>query len=203
MAEEPRDIEQQIAQTRRELGADVDALADKTSPSRIVERQVSRTRRSAMRLKDRVMGTTSDAVGGAGQGAQSATRSVQGATSSMTAAARRGAEGNPLAAGMIAFGVGWLVSSLIPASGKEKQVAGQIEEVAQDVGQPVGQAAGEAAKEVADRLREPAQQAVAQVRDTATGAVETVQQEGKYAAGRVGGQTRQAGEHVRQESTSQ
>ena len=189
MAEEPRDIEQQIAQTRRELGADMDALADKTSPSRIVERRVSRTRHSAMRLKDRVMGTTSDAVEGAGQGAQSAARSVQDATSSMTAAAQRGAEGNPLAAGMIAFGVGWLVSSLIPASGKEKQVAGQVEEVAQDMGQPVGQAAGEAAKEVADKLREPAQQAVAQVRDSATGAAEAVQQEGKYAAGRVAGQT--------------
>lgn len=181
MAEEPRDIEQQIAQTRRELGADVDALADKTSPSRIVERQVSRTRRSATRLKDRVMGTTSDAVEGAGQGAKSAAGNVQGTASSMTAAAQRGAEGNPLAAGMIAFGVGWLISSLIPASGKEKQVAGQVEEVAQDRGQPLGQAAGEAAKQVADGLREPAQQAMAQVR----------------------GETRQAGEPVRQEATGQ
>ena len=43
---------------------------------------------------------------------------------------RQKSEGNPLAAGLIAFGVGWLASSLIPATRREQQVASQVKEKA-------------------------------------------------------------------------
>ncbi|WIX84268.1 hypothetical protein QRX50_19710 [Amycolatopsis carbonis] len=38
---------------------------------------------------------------------------------------RRGTEGNPLAAGLIAFGAGWLVASLLPGTEREREVVGQ------------------------------------------------------------------------------
>jgi len=41
------------------------------------------------------------------------------------------AEGNPLAVGLIAFGVGLLAASLIPASTKEKELASSIKDSAQ------------------------------------------------------------------------
>jgi hypothetical protein len=37
-------------------------------------------------------------------------------------------QGNPLAAGLIAFGVGWLAASLIPASRPEQQAAAKAKE---------------------------------------------------------------------------
>jgi hypothetical protein len=44
------------------------------------------------------------------------------------ATVKRKAQGNPLAAGVIAFGLGMLVSSLIPSSEKERQAVSQLHE---------------------------------------------------------------------------
>ena len=41
---------------------------------------------------------------------------------------KRRAQGNPLAAGMIAFGLGMLVSSLIPSTEKEREAVSQLQE---------------------------------------------------------------------------
>ncbi len=75
-------------------------------------------------------------------------------------AARRQTQGNPLAAGLIAFGAGWLVSSLLPASRQEQQLAEQARNKASELGQPLAEAAKQAATEVKDNLQEPARQAV-------------------------------------------
>ena len=123
-------------------------------------------------------------------------------TASSTAhAARRGAEGNPLAAGVIAFGLGWLVSSLLPASQKEREVApGQGPGPARA---PAGGPAGRpGAAEVKENLREPAQQAAQSVKETATDAASTVQDEAKSAASDVKGEAQDAGQQVRQQAPS-
>ncbi len=44
MSDSPDQIRADIERTRGELGSDVDALADKVSPSKIVERQVDKVR---------------------------------------------------------------------------------------------------------------------------------------------------------------
>ena len=44
------------------------------------------------------------------------------------AAVKRKTQGNPLAAGVIAFGLGMLVSSLIPSTEKERQVVSELQE---------------------------------------------------------------------------
>src|SRR4030095_2641697 len=41
---------------------------------------------------------------------------------------KRRAQGNPLAAGVIAFGLGMLVSSLIPSTEKEREAVSQLQE---------------------------------------------------------------------------
>ena len=61
MSTDPDQIRSEIDQTQRELSADVDALTDKISPQRIVERRVQRTRTAMTNVKDRIMGSTSDA----------------------------------------------------------------------------------------------------------------------------------------------
>jgi hypothetical protein len=58
MGEETARLRAEIDQTRDDLTRDVDLLAEKTSPSRIVERRVERTKRGLAGLKDKVMGTS-------------------------------------------------------------------------------------------------------------------------------------------------
>ena len=117
---------------------------------------------------DRVSGTASSAASSVQDAASSAAGTVQDAASTAADAVqeapqaiRRQTRGNPLAAGLIAFGAGWLVSSLLPASRREQELADQAKQVAQEKVQPVLQ---QVAGEVGDNLREPAQQAAESVK---------------------------------------
>jgi Protein of unknown function (DUF3618) len=214
VGEESDQLRREIEQTRRELGTDVDALTDKVSPRRVVERRVDRARDAVSGMKEKVMGTTSDAGSGMSGAASSVQDTMSGAASSVQSAAssvgdtavetahkaRRQAEGNPLAAGLVAFGLGWLVSSLLPPSQKERELAQQVKDQAQPAVQAVGQQAGQALSEVKDNLQQPAQQAVQSVKETATDAADTVKQDARSAAGDVKGQAKDSTQQVREQT---
>ncbi|RFA16893.1 hypothetical protein B7R22_02255 [Subtercola boreus] len=165
MSDNPDEIRRNIEATRQELSGNVDALADKVDPSKIVDRQTEKVKSAFGGVKDRIMGAASDAHNSAG----SATDSVSEGGQKVAAKA----QGNPLAVGLIAFGVGWLASSLIPASTKEKELASDIREKAQ----PLVDQVTNAAKDVAGNLKEPAQDAATAVKDTATDAAASVKEE--------------------------
>lgn len=180
MSTDPDRLREEIEGTQRNLGSDVDALAEKVTPGRIVHRRVHRARGLAQNLKERVMGSAStgaqmvtDRMHEASDAASSVTDQAQEAPRTV----RRQMEGNPLAAGLIAFGAGWLVSSLFPASRPERELAGQVKEQAQGM---AGQL-GSVAQDVTENLREPAQDAVQSVRSTASDAASTVADETKSA----------------------
>ncbi len=105
------------------------------------------------------------------------------------------ASGNPLAAGLIAMGVGWLVGSLLPASQAEQHAASQVKETATPM-------VTDAAKSVADNLREPAKEAVQAVNETATDAASTVKEEGASAAQDVKGRAADAKDTVQESRNS-
>jgi len=196
---DPDRLRREIEGTQRNLGSDVDALAEKVTPSRIVHRRVHRARGLAQNLKERVMGSTSSGVQAATdrmhQATDSASSTASAAASTAADAAstvaeqvqdaprmvRRQTEGNPLAAGLIAFGAGWLVSSLIPASRQEKELAGQVKESAQEM---AGQM-GSVAQDMTENLREPAQEAAQAMKSTTSDAAATVAEETKSAAQEV------------------
>src|SRR5512146_595947 len=90
---------------------------------------------------------------------------------------RRRATGNPLAAGLIAFGAGMLLSSLLPASEPEQQIATQVKDFATEQGRPVAQELGQAGQEAAQELKESAQQRAESVKQTASDAASTVKEE--------------------------
>ena len=92
------------------------------------------------------------------------------AVSDAPGAVARKAQGSPIAAGLIAFGAGLLVSSLLPASRVEQQAAEKIK----DTAQPMVDDLTDTAKEIAGNLKEPAQQAMEEVKSTATDAAATV-----------------------------
>lgn len=203
MTTDPDQIRDDIRGTQDKLSSDVEALTDKVSPPRIVKRRATRARTAVTNIKDKLMGsaadTTSTATDIAGSrasaakdrassAAASAADSVSAAASSVadTAGAapqlvRERTQGNPLAVGLIAFGAGWLASSLIPASAAEKQVATQVKDTVTEKGRPVAQELGQAAQQ----LREPAVQAAQSVKETATGAAADVTEQARSAAGDV------------------
>ena len=217
---DPDVIRRQIEDTRRELSYDVDALNEKVNPTRVVDRRVSAAKGRFSGMKDKVMGsahnthssargTAQNAAGSVQDAASSAAGTVQDAASSAAHAVQqapdaitRQAQGNPLAAGLIAFGVGWLVSSLLPASQKEQQLASQAESAVREHKDTLLEPAKQAAQEIGDQLKPAAQDAVQQVKSTAQDAASTVKDEGQSAVQDVQGQAQQSKQSVQSQTTS-
>lgn len=196
MTSDPDEIRGNIEQTQQALSADVDALTDKVSPPKIMERRVQQTRSAVTSVKDKIMGGTAEqtsSMGGTVNSTASSAKDTLASTASSAAdvassapeMARRRTQGNPLAAGLIAFGAGWLISSLLPATEPEQQVASQVKDLATEKGRPVVQQLSQAGQQVAQELGESAQQKAQSVKETATDAASTVADEAQTRAGDV------------------
>ena len=173
---------EQIADTRESLSRDVDALYDKVSPGRMVERRKAAVRGRMSSVKESVMGSADSARGTAHQ----AVDSVAGTAESAVGTVRDRAEGSPLAAGLIAFGAGMVISSLIPASKAEAQAAQRLTEAAKEsplvdeaksVGQEVGQSLKESATQAAQEVKGTAQESAQHLKDEGQSAAQSVRQE--------------------------
>ena len=196
MTSDPDQIRGNIEHTQKNLSADVDALAEKVTPSRIVERRVGQTRSAMTSVKDRIMGsaaeTTSTVSGTASSAAVSAkdtltakASSAADVASSAPEQARQRTRGNPLAAGLVAFGAGWLLSSVLPATEPEQEAAAQVKDLAMEKGRPIAQELGQAGQEAAQGLRESAQHRAKSVKETAADAASTVAGEAQSQASDV------------------
>jgi gas vesicle protein len=212
---DPDEIRADIERTRATLSDDVDDLAESVKPKSVARRQVDKVKDAAGSLKDRVMGSDEDdyssssTVGDKASAAKDAVADkayaardtvsekasdAADAVREAPATLKRKAQGNPLAAGMIAFGLGMLVSSLIPSSEKERQAVSQLQENLE----PVKQKAAEVAQDVGESLKPAAQEAAESMKTTAQEGVESVKQEGQSAAQDVKDQAQDSKETVRQ-----
>jgi Protein of unknown function (DUF3618) len=191
---DPDEIRAEIERTRSGLSDNVNALADSVNPAHVAGRQVDKVKGAVFGVKDKVMGgvggggSDSDSGSGVGSKLGSAQSAVAGAPAQLGAQAR----GNPLGAGLIAFGVGVVVGSLLPASAAEQQAATKVKDAATP-------ALSDVAKQVSGNLKEPAQQAVEAVKGSATDAAGTVKDEGTSAAADVKGQAQDAKDTVAQQ----
>ncbi|MCK2212295.1 DUF3618 domain-containing protein [Actinomadura sp. ATCC 31491] len=219
MGTRPEEVRSEIAATRAELAADVDRLADRTSPARIARRRTDRMRQAARSFRERVMGTPSYAADrtragahhaadtvshGAHQAAQTVKEGSQQAAESVRHGAQqaaevvrsapeqamRGTQGNPLAAGLIAFGAGLLAAALIPRTQAEEQAVGQLREQVGDVLEPVKEAGRETAQQLGQDAKEVAGQAAQQVRQTASEAAGATADHAREQARQVSEQSR-------------
>ena len=191
-SDDPEVIRRDIESTRADLSRNVDALTEKVSPSRVVGRRVDRAKDAVGSVKDKVMGSNDDpydhgAVGGATDKASSVASSIGDTATSAPTIARQKTRGNPLAAGMIAFGVGWLASSLLPATEKEQEAATAVKDKASEHSDTLTAPIKEAAGNAKENLRAPAQDAVQSVKGTATEATATVKDEAAAAKDDVTG----------------
>jgi Protein of unknown function (DUF3618) len=205
MSENPDAIRADIEATRARLGTNVDAVADKVTPSNIVHRQTDKVKDAVLGVKEKVMGapdhhsglhsatgTAGSAVSDTGSAISSTLSDAGAAISDAPQKAAAKTQGNPLAAGLIAFGAGLLVSSLIPPSEKEREAAEALKTAAE----PVTTQLTDSAKDVAQGLKEPAQEAMENVKTTAADAAEHVKGEGQTAVSDVKTSATDAKDHV-------
>ena len=204
MGQSAQQVRADIERTREDLGQDLDAIGDKISPRKAVRRRTDRVRSKLTDMKERVMGSAESATSSVSSGGSSVAGSVRDTASDVTSAvgdaasgavdAVRGApdvvktqtEGNPVAVGLIAFGLGALAGTILPSTQTEKSMAPELRE---RVVEPVKETASEAVREMGQDLRGSAEEAAERVKQTA--------QEG---AQRLTGDARQRMEDVKSEA---
>ena len=174
MSTDPDLIRADIERTRASLSDDVNALADEVNPKTVMRRKTQRVTGAFSSVKESVMGSSSHAQDMAGE----AVHAVGDAAANAPVQVTRRTQGNPLAAGLIAFGLGALVSSLLPATDRERSLAAD----AKDKAQPLMDETRQIAQDTASELKEPAQQAAEAVKQRATDAAATVTEESRSAA---------------------
>lgn len=133
------------------------------------------------------LGNRDESGGGArerlGEAASSASSTVQHAPR----AVRRQTRGNPMAAGAIALGAGWLIGSVLPETRSERRAVRRVEpELAAAAAEVTDEA-----RNLADDLREPAKDAADQVKDS-----------GKHAAEDIKDQASQSAQNIKEQSSS-
>lgn len=215
MSDDPEVLRREIERTRADLSRDVDALGEAARPGNVARRQAEKVtdkvRGAGHTLKEKVMGSddpygtepglvgratgtaselghrVGDTTSELGSRVGDAAGTAQHALATAPDAARRRTRGNPLAAGVVALGAGWLLGSLLPSSEKERELAVSAKEQVRDsdLAQQAMNEARTVAQQVVEDVRPQAQQAVEQVRQSASESVEHVKQDASAATEEV------------------
>ncbi len=167
-SEDPALLRADIERRRAELSGTLDAIGDRVSPGRIIERRRNRMSDGVRSVRDRVMGTMSDASQRATETAGSMTESVKDAVG--PDAMRAQTTGRPLVAGLVSFGVGFLAAAALPKT----EVEGRAAQNLMDKAEPLKDELMEAGREIADDLKQEASQAGQQIAERASDAASTV-----------------------------
>lgn len=149
----PDEIQENIERTRQDLREDVDALQEKVSIKGAAGRRAERMKESVTQMRDTVMGSAQTGM----TSAREAMHSAGDSAAQIPSTARRTTSGNPLAVGLGAFALGWLIGSLLPASDREKQVVTEATEKA-DLATPLRDVVGQAQDAGKHALHEVAQE---------------------------------------------
>ena len=185
MGQSTEELTSQIEDTRQRMASDLDTLQDRVSPSAIVERRKQAVRGRFSSVKDKVMGSGQSAGDSVSSAASSATSTVSGAASGAASSAQERFEGAPLAAGLVAFGTGVVLASLLPSTRAEAEIAHRAVETAKEQGAPLLDEARVVGEEVAANVKQSATEAAQQVKDSAQESLHTVQDEGQSSADSV------------------
>ncbi len=189
MGQSAEELRQEIAGTRADLGDTLDAIGDRVSPGRVMERRKNRMTNGLRAAKDRIFGSASDAGGAVADTAGSAVDAVRSAPE----AAITQTQGKPMVAGAVAFGVGFLVAAAFPPSEVEEHAAGKMI----DKAEPLKDQLTAAGQDVAEHLKEAATDAATQVKDAATSGGDQVADIAKDAAQHTKDATSDAAQKVR------
>ncbi|MCU1491111.1 MAG: hypothetical protein JWM85_2516 [Acidimicrobiaceae bacterium] len=183
MGQSAEELKADIARRRDDMSMTLDSLGDRVSPRQIARRRTERVSRWAAGTRTAVMGSVGDLYAGGRRTLGSTAGRVEDAASglgSAPGAMMQQTRGNPLAAGLVTFGLGLLLGSLPPASRGEQRLATTLAEpVVGEAGRAAGELAGgmkESAKDAAGEIRTVAEDAVDQVKGQASAAAKEVKE---------------------------
>jgi hypothetical protein len=173
------------------MGETLEAIGDRISPERMVERRKAAVGQGFRRMREAVMGSADyvePAVQRAQNQAQSAAtstiesaRTVGQSVQHAPAAVAEHTAGNPLAAGLIAFGAGLLAATAFPQTRTEQRLV--------ETAQPQ-------LDKVKDELHDAGHDISAGARDHAKSALEQTTSAGKDAASTMVGEARESARMV-------
>jgi Protein of unknown function (DUF3618) len=196
---------ERVERARGRLGRVKDKVMGRATYGR--EAAGERVSHAGQRLTDTAQQASGAATGAAQRASGVATGAAHRASEAGSAVAdraravpqmsRQRTEGSPLAAGLIAFGVGLLASSLIRPSQREQQLAAQAKHKAMERSGGIKQQAAGMAREMQQNLREPALHAAQSVGSKAADSASAVRHQGMSSAQQVQGRARESGEEMR------
>jgi gas vesicle protein len=201
MAERTDELRQDIDRKRDDIGYTVDQIQNRVSPRRVTARGTHQLRRLWIDTRDRVMGNdqaeypwerASQRVEDTSQGmgekvgemtdrAAEKLNDIREGIADAPQTVRQQTRGNPLAAGLITFGGGLLVGTLLPRTDAEERAAERLQPALSEV----AQGASGVGKEIAEDVRSSSTDAIQEVKDTARTAIENVEDDAKSAVDRV------------------
>lgn len=198
MSTNPDEIRRDIERTRAELSDNVNALGDSAKPSNMVREQVDQVKEGVHSFKERIFGSDTNpydhgAVGAVGDKAGTAVADARDAVADAPRQVKASTRGNPLAAGLIAAGIGALVGGLIPASQMEKERATQLK----DAAEPAIEELKAMATEAKDNLQPLAEEVAGNIKEVAQGAGQNIKADAQAATDEVSEQARVSAETVK------
>jgi hypothetical protein len=181
MGQTADELRSQINDQRDDVGRDLEAIGDRLSPRRMVDRRRARVRQAWHDTRDRVMGTAEsmqssagDTAGGAVESLQSAATSAKDTATRLPEMARQQAQGSPLVAVGVAFGAGFLLASVLPTSRQEDQLAQRFGSELGTGADRLKEGVKQTVRDVADQMSDEVQDAGRNVAETARGAMDEV-----------------------------
>jgi gas vesicle protein len=195
MGQDPEELKDDIASTRADMSNTLEAIGDRVSPGRIVQRKKNKLVEGVHSVRERVMGSASATQDKLSETAGQAASAVSEAPEAILAKT----QGAPMLVGALAFGVGFLAAVAFPATAKEQQLSTQV----LDAVEPAKEQLVDSAQEIAEHLKEPAKQAVADLKDAATDSAATLADTAKDAADHTKAQAADAVETVKTADTAE
>lgn len=193
MGKNALELRREIERIRDDLDDTLDELGDHVRPRRVYERKTQRARFRIRRMRESVMGSAREATTSTQHGIQSAMGEVGDTASTVADRARQTPDmvaqqtrGNPLAAGLIAFGLGAVLGSLAPPTRAESRAM----EAMNDRIEPLKERASESMQEIRADVGAAAQDAVDAVKQDSQAAMSEVKAEARDAAEDVKDQAR-------------
>jgi len=161
-------VRTEIDDTREHLGQTVEAIGDRVLPGRIIERRKETTARSLRGLRQRIMGSAHDAREQIAGSAGSTVGQLRDAPSSLADRT----EGSPLAAGGVAFALGFLAAAVWRPTEPERHAVEKVTEAAPNLTDDVTQMG----RELADTVKEQAAGATEELKSSVSEAATAVKE---------------------------
>jgi hypothetical protein len=203
------------ARAKADAAERVEAVRDRVSPVRVLDRQVGRLRTGWHGIGTSVIGSRQGSDMNTARGTiqrgrhsvRAQSRQAAGSTAGVAGAAsdrlqrapgmvRDKAEGNPILAGLVAFGGGILLASALEPTQTERRVARQMKSAAR----PLADEAKEIGQEMAENLKQSAGESIELVKQEAQASAGHVKRQAETSARRTKAEAKQSAKLVKDTS---